>query len=132
MKKIVLAIVFTIITLCSYAQAQKPLLDGQHSQTSSPFPFRLYPTQNMWNFIKLDTRNGRIWQVQYGLKSEARFEIVLNGISLTSSDKEENNRYALYPTQNFFSFILIDQLDGRTWQVQWSTEPENRGIFPIN
>jgi hypothetical protein len=132
MKKIVLTIVLTIITLCSYAQAQKPLLHEQHSQTSSPFPFRLYPTQNMWNFIKLDTRNGKIWQVQYGIKSEARFETVLNGITLTSSDKEENNRFALYPTQNFYSFMLIDQLDGRTWQVQWSTEPENRGIFPIN
>jgi hypothetical protein len=86
----------------------------------------------MWNFIKLDTRNGKIWQIQYGLKSEARIEVVLNGIGLSSSDKEEINRFALYPTQNFFSFILIDQLDGRTWQVQWAIEPENRGIFPIN
>ena len=132
MKKSILSIVIITCTVLSYAQAQKPQIVEQHSQIFSPLPFRLYPTQNMWNFIKLDTRNGKIWQVQYGLKSEARFEIVLNGITLTSSDKEENNRFALYPTQNFYSFILIDQLDGRTWQVQWSTEPENRGIFPIN
>ncbi|NBX87360.1 MAG: hypothetical protein EBQ97_02430 [Bacteroidetes bacterium] len=132
MKKFILSIILLTLSVLSFAQAPKPPVDSNISQTFSPFPFRLYPTQNMWNFIKLDTRNGKIWQVQYGLKSEARFEIVLNGITLTSSDKEENNRFALYPTQNFYSFILIDQLDGRTWQVQWSTEPENRGIFPIN
>jgi len=132
MKKFILSIIFLTLSVLSFAQAPKPPVDSYISQIFSPLPFRLYPTQNMWNFIKLDTRNGKIWQVQYGLKSEARFEIVLNGITLTSSDKEENNRFALYPTQNFYSFILIDQLDGRTWQVQWSTEPENRGIFPIN
>lgn len=23
--------------------------------------FKLYPTNNMWTFLKLDTRNGKIW-----------------------------------------------------------------------
>ena len=27
--------------------------------------YKLYPTQNMWTFLKLDTETGRIWQVQY-------------------------------------------------------------------
>ena len=27
--------------------------------------YKIFPTTNMWNFIKLDTRNGKMWQVQY-------------------------------------------------------------------
>ena len=27
--------------------------------------YKLYPTQNMWTFLKLYTETGRIWQVQY-------------------------------------------------------------------
>ena len=38
----------------------------------------------------------------------------------------------LYPTQNMWTFILLDQTDGRTWQVQWSTDYESRGILPIS
>ena len=26
-------------------------------------PFRLFPTQNSWNFMKLDTRTGQIWML---------------------------------------------------------------------
>ena len=40
-------------------------------------------------------------------------------------------RYKLYPTQNIYNFILLDQVDGRLWQVQWSLEEGNRAIFPI-
>jgi hypothetical protein len=27
--------------------------------------YSLFPTENMWTFIKLNTRNGKMWQVQY-------------------------------------------------------------------
>ena len=37
-------------------------------------PFRLFPTQNSWNFMKLDTRTGQIWMVQYSVeKSTSAF-----------------------------------------------------------
>jgi hypothetical protein len=85
----------------------------------------------MWTFIKLDTRNGKIWQVQYDVQDNNRFETYLSSLPLVSKDKEVNGRFTLYPTQNVFTFILLDQLDGRTWQVQWSIEPESRFIVPI-
>ena len=93
--------------------------------------YRLFPTQNMWTFIKLNTRNGEIWQVQFDVKDNNRFETYLNLLPLASIDKEVNGRFTLYSTQNIYTFILLDQLDGRTWQVQWSIEPENRLIVPI-
>lgn len=94
--------------------------------------YKLFPTVNMWTFLKLDTRNGRIWQVQWALKEEQRFEIVLSGTPLVSTDENTNGRFTLYPTTNNYNFILLDQISGKTWQVQWSQESANRGILPIN
>ena len=94
--------------------------------------YRLFPTDNMWTFIKLNTRNGQMWQVQYSLKMENRFETFLNAFPLIAEDYEENGRFTLYPTQNTYNFILVDQIDGRLWQTQWSIKPENRGVMPIN
>ncbi len=39
--------------------------------------------------------------------------------------------YRIYPTQNMWTFILLDQYNGKTWQVQWAIEPENRAVIPI-
>ena len=94
--------------------------------------YRLFPTENMWTFIKLNTRNGLMWQVQFDVQGDNRFETYLNLLPLVSAENETNDRFTLYPTQNMYTFILLDQLDGKTWQVQWSTKPENRGVIPIN
>ena len=73
-----------------------------------------------------------MWQVQYDVNGENRFESFLNVLSIAENKNEFDDRFTLYPTQNMWTFILLDQFDGRMWQVQWSTEPENRGIIPIN
>jgi hypothetical protein len=39
--------------------------------------------------------------------------------------------FTLYPTQNIYTFILLDQLEGKIWQVQWSTDIKTRAIIPI-
>ena len=95
--------------------------------------FSLYPTTNIWTFIKLNTTSGQIWQVQYGMEKNSRaiFDIYSDSLLLPKS-KIVQGRFKLYPTQNNYTFILLDQIDGRTWQVQWSIEPEKRGIVPIN
>jgi hypothetical protein len=94
--------------------------------------YRLYPTENMWTFIKLNTRNGKMWQVQFSIESNKRFETFLNTIPLVDKENEENGRFTLYPTQNLYNFILLDQIDGKVWQTQWSLEPANRGVIVIN
>ncbi len=35
--------------------------------------FELYPTHNMYNFVLLDTKNGRVYQVQWSTKASERF-----------------------------------------------------------
>lgn len=93
--------------------------------------YKLYPTVNMWTFLKLDTRNGRIWQVQWSLERDNRFETFLSLFPIVGKDEEANGRFILYPTTNSFNFIMLDQVNGKTYQVQWSQDPRNRNVVPI-
>jgi hypothetical protein len=93
--------------------------------------FNLYPTENYFTFIKLDTRNGKMWQVQYNTDSEKRFTSTLNDIELVFKSEESNQRFMLIPTINMFTFLLMDQIDGQTWQVQWNSDPLKRMVVPI-
>ena len=99
----------------------------------TPSAYKLYATENMWTFLELDTATGIIWQVQYSVKGDDyRFKSTLNRFSLLpEGQKEIAGRFELYKTQNLYNFILVDTRGGRTWQVQWSTEPDDRGIMPI-
>jgi len=38
----------------------------------------------------------------------------------------KNGRFKLYPTENMYNFIMVDVIDGRTWQVQWNTDKFKR------
>lgn len=91
--------------------------------------YELYPTQNMFNFLKLNTKTGVVTKVQYAINNDdARFESNVNSIPLVSDYSSENGRFKLCPTQNFYTFLLLDQETGRVWQLQWSNEPEKCGI----
>lgn len=105
--------------------------DMELTESVSKVNFRLYPTENIWNFIKLDTRNGIMWTVQYSLDGENRFQQYLNVLPMAYGEDAIANRFVLRPTKNMWNFILLDQVDGRVWQVQWAIEPENNGIWPI-
>lgn len=95
--------------------------------------YKLYPTQNTWTFLELDTQTGRVWQVQYSVQgSSYRFKTRLNSWSLLeASDLQVSGRFELYPTQNMYNFILLDKISGKTWQVQWATEYSSRGYWEI-
>lgn len=119
------------LSMTDYTQAAPTPQELKTEQRQVTMPYKLYSTNNMWTFIKLDTRNGKMWQVQFGIKGEDyRYESPLNIIPLIMNG-DEPGRFELYPTQNMYNFILLDGIEGKTWQVQWSTEPENRAIIPI-
>jgi hypothetical protein len=131
MIKTIITVMFALTTMQLFAQVDRKQNDNASTQSTIAVTYRLFPTQNMWTFIKLNTRNGQMWQVQFSMKNDNRFVTDLSSEFLVSKDKEVNDRFTLYSTQNMYTFILLDQLDGKTWQVQWSTEPDKRGIMPI-
>ena len=74
-----------------------------------------------------------MWMVQYSTESASKmFTVTLNNIDLLpDGNTPKPGRFTLYPTQNWYNFLLLDQTDGRTWQVQWSTDPDNTGLWLI-
>tara|TARA_R110002111_G_scaffold253395_3_gene318611 strand:+ start:907 stop:1359 length:453 start_codon:yes stop_codon:yes gene_type:complete len=129
MKKFFLTIIIALTTMLTFAQG-KPDIPNQNISTDSNVVYRLFATDNTFNFIKLNTRNGHMWQVQWSLEDN-QFETTLSDISLVTKEEEKNGRFFLYPTTNSFNFILLDQIDGRTWQVQWNFDAEKRMVIRI-
>jgi hypothetical protein len=129
MKKLIISLFFAFIAATLYAQTQTTPMSIV--STDSGVVFRLFSTQNKWTYIKLNTRNGQMWQVQYSLEDD-NMEIPLSLVTRVSKEEEKNGRFFLYPTQNIWNFILLDQVDGRVWQVQWSQEQKSRMVIPIN
>ena len=120
MRKLLLVSIIALTTISAFAQStsETPI---QNISTDTVV-FRLFATRNMYTFIKLNTRNGQMWQVQWGTESQYRFETTLSDMSMVNKDQEKNGRFFLYPTTNIYNFILLDQIDGRAWQVQWGKE----------
>lgn len=131
--------IFTLITLLTLFVLRS---QGQTQQDSTSTTqqiekhvevpiYKLFPTENYWTFIKLDTRNGKMWQVHFTISNEGyQGELILNSRSLVWTE-EVNGRFTLYPTKNMYNFILLDQIDGRTFQVQWNNDKEKRFVSPI-
>ena len=126
---------FIIITsLIAYsANAQNYNNSNTRLTISSPdnnVNFRLFQTNNAWTFLRLDTRNGIISHVQYSTDSN-QLIYPLNEEPLVQGDDALPGRFFLYPTEKNYIFILLDQIDGRVWQVQWNQDESKRGIWQI-
>jgi hypothetical protein len=119
-----MAIAATLLFLASHVLAQEVRLEPTQNPDA---PYRLFSTKNVYTLLKLDTRDGRIWQVQWGDKDH-RFIEPLNPDSLTSVGKP--GRFTLYPTSNIYTFILLDQEAGDAWHVQWG-KMGDRFTLPI-
>ncbi len=125
-------ILFTLLCVAtSCSKVDKNMQNEPKQEVNDEARYELYSTQNIWTFLKLDTRTGRIWQVQYSLEEGKRGEWILNSQSLTQNSEGKNRRFQLYPTSNIFNFILLDHSNGKTYQVQWSQKEELRMIVPI-
>ena len=134
--------IFTLITLLTLfvLRSQGQTQQGSTSATQQiekqvevPI-YQLFPTENYWTFIKLDTRNGKMWQVHFTISKDGyEGELILNSRSLvwTEEEGEINGRFTLYSTKNMYNFILLDQINGRTYQVQWNNDKEMRFVKRI-
>ena len=130
MKNLFFVTIIALTTISTFSQSTSEA-PKQNISTDDNVTFRLFSTRNMYTFIKLNTRNGQMWQVQWDTKS-SQFETALSLITLVTKEEEKNGRFFLYPTTNIYNFILLDQIDGRSWQIQWSFEPKERLVIPIN
>lgn len=135
MKKYIFTILLMAIAFSSCMQQEEatPIADEPKQESITIPTFKLYPTSNRWNFLKLNTTTGVITIVQYSIdEPDKTFEYSLNNTPLIpSGDAPTPGRFELTPTQNIWNFILLDQVSGATYQVQWSFEEKNRFVIPI-
>jgi len=137
MRFLTLALILGLLSFASYSQSKtqqdSTSIKQQEKVLQVEVPiYKLFPTENYWTFIKLDTRNGKMWQVHFTISDGYQGELILNSRSLVWTEEDEvNGRFTLYPTKNMYNFILLDQIDGRTYQVQWNNEKEKRFVSRI-
>lgn len=107
MKTIPFAFIFVFVSMISLAQNQtNPNSAVQNKEVFENFIYKLFPTQNYWTFIKLDTRNGKMWQVHFTIEKDGLDgELILNSIPLVGKEKEVNGRFNLYPTNQWFVLV---------------------------
>lgn len=92
--------------------------------------YKIYPTKNVFVFIKLDTQTGRLELIQWSYIARDEFSTTLNGDDL--SIHEGLNSFELYSSPNMYQFILLDKATGRTWHVQWGTKSSDLWIRRID
>ena len=130
MKKILLVLALMMNAVIIMAQSiEFPATEYTQDPKAN---YRLYKTKNNYNFIKLDTRTGQMEMVQWSTKSGGTFTYTLsNEKRVYSVEDEIPGRFTLYATTNYYNFVLLDQIDGRTWQVQWSTKQNEMMVLRI-
>lgn len=90
--------------------------------------YKLYPTENIYTFLQLDTETGRVFQVQWSLEWENEGTLNINDKDLSYGIGYGPGSFELYPTKNMYQFLLLDKTSGRMWHVQWGMEPAKRWI----
>ena len=77
MRAFTFCLMLTLAASASYSQNQisdtARIANKNIQIEKSHVAYKLYPTSNTWTFIKLNTRNGKLWQVQYNVDDDKRF-----------------------------------------------------------
>jgi hypothetical protein len=130
MKKLLILPLVLVTIFCS-AQSinSNELVRVSNYQSPVPSKFRLYPTNNISIFLRLNTSTGFIDLVQYSIKDVSSSIVKLSEFPLVLDGPVD--RFTLYPTTNIWTFLLLDQVEGTPYQVQWSTDPEKRFVSRI-
>lgn len=125
MKKVLLTFVFTLVMLLGYSQTANDIKrDSILNEVTSLLSdiryrmrgidrYKLYQTEVLSTYLKLDTMTGQIYIIRCSaIENE---ELCLNSKDL--SYNTGCGTFELYPTQSSFFFILLDKVTGRTWQI---------------
>ena len=85
-------------------------------------------------FTKEHNDDMKYWEEEYNSKPDSIVSIEDKAYwkpfplktRLEVSRIAKNGRFKLYATNNKFNFIMVDVINGDTWQVQWSTDEDER------
>lgn len=107
------------------------LLNRLDINTSLKNRYKMYQTENIYTFLELDTKTGKVKQVQWSLESDNEGTWIINDNDLSFGEGYGSGSFELYPTKNLYQFLLIDKTDGRKWHIQWGMGDNKRWIRRI-
>lgn len=95
--------------------------------------YKIYPTATESHFLKLNTKDGRVWveQVLPSGKKRPICQVLVNKEIITLESEKVVGRFELTPTSNPYIYVLLDAISGRTWFGQWSEKEEECGVIWI-
>jgi hypothetical protein len=122
------AIFLSLIPVASLAD--DPVEMRNWFQQDISVPYRLFNTTNINTLIALETSTGRVYQVHPGIGADSTLGVIaINDLDLApTGEPRSEGRFTLYPTTNIFNFVLLDQISGAMWVVQWNYENNKRFI----
>ena len=129
-KRLLITLVCLLVGISAYSQTYVGSAEDWQKGRIVP-NFKLVPTESIQVFLKLDTRRGLVEMVRFGSREKDRKESTINCIPLATGADAIPGRFELYPTEYVRTLILMDVLDGRTWQVEWSYDGTGE-LLPIN
>lgn len=107
------------------------ILKDQKETQSFIGRYKVYPTENMYTSLLLDTATGEVDAIQIGLGDNESTLYLVSEPVLGDHVVLINGKFELYPTKNMYNFILLDTSSGIAYQVQWHTEKSKRGRWVI-
>lgn len=121
MKRLFIILAAVIMNTVVIAQEQLQFNAVNH-ETNSTLRYKLYPTFNMWTYLKLDTQTGRVSMLIFSTNNQNEEGEIYIGMPMEvyAGSEVKNGRYELYPTTNMWTFLMIDQINGNTYHIQWS------------
>ena len=120
--------IWALLMMVVSGMAQEQIqFNAVNHETNSALRYKLYPTFNMWTYLKLDTQTGRVTMLQFSTNSRTEEGEIYVGIPMETyvGNEAKNGRYELYPTTNIWTFLMIDQMNGNTYHLQWSNQDAN-------
>jgi hypothetical protein len=127
MKRLLFSLLFVILAVPAFCRAnvqgnsEDSISISDVEQAIRNVPFKLYSTGSNWDWLKLDTRNGRIWRISTNAflltKGADFFEKEVNTTPLVGKEEEKIGRFALVKENGSSLFVLLDSYSGNTWML---------------
>ena len=124
MKKLFILLAAVVMTAAAIVTQEQIKFKDVNHETGSSLRYKLYPTFNMWTYLKLDTRTGRVTMLFFSVDNPNDEGEIYVGIPMEvyTGNEAINGRYELYPPTNLWTFLMIDQINGNTYHIQWSNK----------
>lgn len=146
-KKVLMIVMLAVYSACICASAMSctsasngdgsrdSISSSEDAKLSDKDRYKMYQTENIYTLLRLDTKTGRIDQVQWSLEDGNEGSVPVNSVDYSAGYKCSQygaGVFELYPTKNMYQFILLNKVDGRMWHIQWGMEASKRWVNRID